>query len=71
MQQHESKYFARRHTLDPRVESIVFFFLKAVMLHIKLKGMGHKASHKHTFCPYRHPRPLVLGQNVKTFFFLK
>ena len=46
------------------------FFL---MLHIKFKGMEHRAPRKHIFCPYTHPRPLGLGhdQNVKTLFFLK
>ena len=45
------------------------FFLKVVMLNIKLKGMGHRKPHKHMFCPYTHPWSLGSGQNVETFFF--
>ena len=47
------------------------FFLKEVMLHVKLrgvKGMEHRAAHKHIFCHYTHPQPLRLSQNI---FFLK
>ena len=40
------------------------FFLKVVMLHIKFIGMEHIASCKHIFCPYTHPRPVGLGQNI-------
>ena len=32
----------------------IYFFLKVVMLHIKLKGMEHRAPCKHIFCPYTH-----------------
>ena len=42
--------------------------LKVVKLHIKLKGMEHRAPCKHIFCPYTHSRPMGLGQKVKTFF---
>ena len=38
---HGSKYFAHRHTLNPRVESkgqTISYFLKVVILHIKLRG---------------------------------
>ena len=28
-----------------------FFYLKVVMLHIKLKGMENRAPRKHIFCP--------------------
>ena len=31
---------------------------------IKLKGMEHRAPHKHIFCPYTHPLPLGFGQNI-------
>ena len=69
MQQHDSKYFARRHALDPRVgpRGQNDFILKVVMLHIKLKGKGHRASCKHIFCPDKHPRPFWWGQKLKTF----
>ena len=42
-----------------------FFFLKVVMLHIKLNGMGHRAPNKHIhiFCPYTH-----LGLKSQTMF---
>ena len=52
MQQHGSKYFAHRHTLNPGggggggggVKRSNHFFLKVVvMLHIKLKGIEHRA----------------------------
>ena len=45
------------------------FFLKVVMLHIKLKGMEHRGPYKHIFCPYTHPRPLGRRQKVKIFYF--
>ena len=38
------------------------------MLHIKLMGVERRATCKHILCPYTHPRPLGLGQKVKTFF---
>ena len=44
------------------------FFLKVVVLYIKLKRMEHRAKCKHIFCPYMYPRPLGWGQKVKTFF---
>ena len=34
------------------------FFLKVVMLHIKLKGTEHRAPCKHIFCTYAHPQPV-------------
>ena len=48
----------------------IFFLLKVVMLHIKLKGMEYRAPCKHIFCPYTHPQPLGWGQKVKTFFYV-
>ena len=56
MQQHGSTYFARRHILDPGMGSKGqnIFFLKEVMLHIKLKGMGHRSLCKLIVCPYTH-----------------
>ena len=44
------------------------FFLKVVVMHIKLKRMKHRAPRKHIVCPYTNPRFLGLGQTVKTFF---
>ena len=38
-----SKYFAHRHTLDPGGGVKLYLFLKVVMLHIKLKGIEHRA----------------------------
>ena len=49
-------------------QNCFFFFLKVVMLHIKLKRVEHRTPCKHIFCPYAHPRLLGLGQKVKTFF---
>ena len=45
MQQHGSKYFVRRHTLDPvgGGQKVKKKFPKVVMLHIKLKGMERRA----------------------------
>ena len=62
MQKHGSKYFARRHTLDPGEGQKVntLFFLKTVMLHTKLKGNEHRAQ-------------CTMGgvKRLKHFFFLK
>ena len=35
-------------------------------MHVKLKGMEHRAPHKHIFS-YTHLPPLGSGQKVKTF----
>ena len=43
------------------------FFLKVVMLNIKLKVMEKKLPCEHTFCHCKIPRPLGLCQKVKTF----
>ena len=45
MQQHGSEYFAHRHMLDPvgGAKGQIIFFLKVVMLHIKLKGIEHRS----------------------------
>ena len=43
----------------PGVRSKVeFFFLKVVMLHIKLKGIEHRAPCKHIFFPLTHLQPV-------------
>ena len=42
-QQHGSKYFAHRHNLGPGGGVKLYLFLKVVMLHIKLKGIEHRA----------------------------
>ena len=34
------------------------FFLKVVMLHIKLKAIKHRTPYKQLFCPYSFPQPL-------------
>ena len=44
-----------------------FFFLKEVLLHIRFKGIEHRAPCKHIFLSL----PLGWGQQVKTFFVLK
>ena len=41
------------------------FFMKFVILHIKLKGVELRAPCKHIFCPYTHPLPLGYGEKVK------
>ena len=75
MVHHASTNSVLTHTLNPQVGSRGHFFLKVVVLHIKLKETEHKAhcKHhvapcKHIFCPYTHPRTLGLGQKVQTFF---
>ena len=69
MQQHGCKYFARSHTLGPGVGSEGHFLLKVVLLHIKLKGLEHRAPCKNILCPYTHPQALGCGQNVMKFSF--
>ena len=59
---HSSPYLVKRSK---------HFFLKVVIVRIKLKGMEHRARCKHVFCHYTHPRPLGFGQNVKIFYLLK
>ena len=46
MQQYGSKYFARRHILDPEggVKRSKHCFLKLVMLHIKFKKNGAQST---------------------------
>ena len=71
MQQHDSKCFARRHTLDPGGGVKTFFFLKVVLLHIKCKGNGAKSTTQaHILSLHTH---LTLevgseGQNNCVFF---
>ena len=45
------------------------FWLKVVMLHIKLKGMECRVTCKHIFCPYTHPQPLDGVKRKNIFFF--
>ena len=44
------------------------FFLKVVMLHIKLKGMGHRTPCNYMLCPYTHPRSLEWVERSKYSF---
>ena len=46
------------HTPDPCFGGQTVIFLKEVMLHIKLKGMEHRAPYEHIICPYSHPQPV-------------
>ena len=61
MQQHGSKYFARRHTLDPigvgAKRSKHFFSSESS--HVAYQVKGHGAPYKHTFC-HKH----TLGPGV-------
>ena len=41
------------------------FFLKVVMLRIKLNGIERRAPYTHIFCPYTQPRPVRSAQKVK------
>ena len=36
-------------------QKVKTFFVKGVMLHIKLKGIEHRAQCKHIICPNIHP----------------
>ena len=71
MKQHGGKYFTPTHPQPGGgVKRSKYFFLKVVMLHIKLKGMGHRAwgieHHPSTYSVYTHTlRPRGM---VKTFF---
>ena len=69
MQQHASAYSTHLRTFDPWGEVKIHFFLKVVMLHIKLIGMEQKSPCKHRFGPKTH----LLGCVVKrsNIFFLK
>ena len=71
MQQHASTYYALTHTLEPwGLGQRSKHFLKVVMLHIKLKGMEHRA-HATTYSVLTHtlvPCGGVKGQN--NLFFL-
>ena len=70
MQQHGSKYFAKRplfpdhHGCGQKVKNQLF--QEMVMLLIKLKGMTKAAVCTHMFCPCTHPR--LRDQKVKFFF---
>ena len=59
MQQHASAYSVLHTPSNPLggVKGQNIFF-KVVMLSIKLKGMEHRASCKHIFCPYTHSQPV-------------
>ena len=44
------------------------FSLKVVILHIKFKGMDHRAPCKRMCFLYTHPRPLGWDQRLKQYF---
>ena len=48
--------------------SILFLFLKVVMLHIKLTGMKHRTPQNQIFCPFTHSGPLDGVKRSKHFF---
>ena len=59
----------RAPTVPGIVSKCQNFFLKVVMLHIKLKGIEHRAPYKHINYPYVHlSRVGSKGQNI---YFLK
>ena len=68
MQPYKSTYSVLTHTLYhwAGVKGAKTFYLKAVMLHIKLKGKEHRAPCKHTFCPYTSPQPVGLIKGTET-----
>ena len=59
--------FVLTYTLDPGVGSKEFFFLKVVMLHIKLKEMKRTIKCKQIVCLYKHPLPWM-GFKGQTIF---
>ena len=67
MQNYATIYSVVLRTLDHwgGVKGQNIFFLKVVMLHIKLNGMERRAPCKHIFCPYTHLQPVGLDQKVK------
>ena len=50
------KYFSRRSPTNPGGQKVIF--QNKVMLHIKFKGMEHRAPCIHTFSLYTHPQPV-------------
>ena len=60
-------YFVLHAPLTPDgVKRSNIFFSERKMLHIKLKGIEHRAPCMHIVCPYTHLRPLRWGQNIFT-----
>ena len=55
-------------TLGLGSKGLNILFLKCVILHIKVKGMEHRAQRKFIFCPYTNPLPLGSRQTVKKIF---
>ena len=49
-------------------QKVKTFLLKVVVLHIKFKGMKHKAPFKHILSPYTHPQPPDGVKRSKHFF---
>ena len=70
MQQHGSKYCARRHPgirgLGQKVK--IKLFQNMVRLHIKLNGIANAPTCKPIFFPFTHHRPLGWGQWSKHVF---
>ena len=60
MQQDASTYSVFTHTFDPwgTSNTKTIYFLKVVMLHIKLIEMEKRAPYKYIFCVLAHPQPL-------------
>ena len=52
-------------------QTIYFLWKENFMLHIKLKGIEHRAPWKQIYCHYTYQRPLGWGQNVIFLSFLK
>ena len=63
MQQHGSKYFARRRPLGVKIQ----LFQNMVMLHIKLKGIANAVAWQQLFC-LKTPPPLQTPGSKSTFF---
>ena len=62
----ESKYLTLLHVYDPLMgKSVQFFFLKNVVLHIKLKVKTYITLCKLNVWPCGHPWPFWLGKKVK------
>ena len=72
MQQHGSKYFAHRHSLDSGggIKRSKHFFLKVVILHIKLKGMESKQNESKKYVLTHILNPWG-GVKMSFFSFLK
>ena len=63
-----SFYLGKHFATGVELKCQNIFFLKVVMLHIKLKRMFYKATCRFLFCPNTHPQPSGAGKWSKKIF---